>query len=77
MTTTAPIISVTGGGEPTPPALSRTSRPGERVVMVLLRLAAFVDYFVGNLPQVTEAALYIPLNEEQMQETETALGQLQ
>ena len=43
MTTTAPIMSVTGGGDPTPPALSRTSRPGERVVMVLLRLASFVS----------------------------------
>jgi len=46
MTTTAPIISVTAGGEPGPLALDRTRRPGEQLVMILLRLAAFVSVAV-------------------------------
>jgi phosphate transport system substrate-binding protein len=41
------------------------------------QVAAFVDYYIDSLPQVTEAALYIPLNEEQTQDTETALSELQ
>ena len=41
------------------------------------QVAAFVDYYVETLPQVTEAALYIPLNEEQTGETESALSELQ
>jgi phosphate transport system substrate-binding protein len=41
------------------------------------QVAAFVDYYVDTLPQVAEAALYIPLNEEQAQDTESALSELQ
>ncbi len=41
------------------------------------QVAAFVDFYIQNLPAVTEAALYIPLNEEQSQETQDALSSLQ
>ena len=41
------------------------------------QVAAFVDYYVENLPQIAEAALYIPLNEAQTGETESALSELQ
>jgi phosphate transport system substrate-binding protein len=41
------------------------------------QVAAFVDFYIENLPAVTEAALYIPLNDEQSQETQDALGSLQ
>jgi phosphate transport system substrate-binding protein len=40
-------------------------------------VADFVDFYVDNLPDVTEAAQYIQLNDEQMQETQDALSALQ
>ena len=46
MTTTAPIISVTGGDDPGPMSLAGSRRPGEMVVMLLLRVAAFVSVAV-------------------------------
>jgi len=46
MTTTAPIISVTGGDDPGPTSLAGSRRPGEMVVMLLLRVAAFVSVAV-------------------------------
>ena len=41
------------------------------------QVAGFVDFYIANLPAISEAALYIPLNEEQSQETESALSGLQ
>ncbi|MDQ3664617.1 MAG: PstS family phosphate ABC transporter substrate-binding protein [Actinomycetota bacterium] len=35
--------------------------------------AGFVDYYIANLVEITEAARYIPLSEEQLAETESAL----
>ncbi|MDQ3481421.1 MAG: PstS family phosphate ABC transporter substrate-binding protein [Actinomycetota bacterium] len=33
----------------------------------------YVDYYIGNLPEIAEAAEYIALNEEQLGETQSAL----
>jgi len=41
------------------------------------QVASFVDFYIDNLADVTEAAQYIPLNDEQTQETAAALSQLQ
>ena len=40
-------------------------------------VAGFVDFYVDNLPQITEAAKFITLNEEQSAKTEKALTSLQ
>jgi phosphate transport system substrate-binding protein len=36
-------------------------------------VAAYVDFYVENLEQIAEAALFIPLNEDQYAETQSAL----
>ena len=41
------------------------------------QVSAFVDYYVENDGSVAEAAQYIPLNEDQKGELESALGELQ
>lgn len=40
------------------------------------QVASFVDFYVDNLRDITEAAQYIPLNDEQTQQTEDALAKL-
>jgi phosphate transport system substrate-binding protein len=40
------------------------------------QVAAYVDYYVDNLPTITEAAQYIPLNEQQVKKTEQALSSI-
>ena len=40
------------------------------------QVAAFVDYYVATLVEITEAAQFIPLNEDQLAETESALESL-
>ena len=40
-------------------------------------VAGFVDFYVDNLPEITEAAKFITLNEEQSAKTEKALTSLQ
>ncbi len=37
------------------------------------QVAAFVDFYIANLGEITEAARFIPLTEEQLAETESAL----
>jgi len=37
------------------------------------QVAGFVDYYIANLVEITEAARFIPLSEEQLAETESAL----
>ena len=41
------------------------------------QVSAFVDYYVENDGSIAEAAQYIPLNEDQKGELESALGELQ
>ncbi len=41
------------------------------------QVASFVDFYIDNLADVTEAAQFIPLNDEQTQETADTLSQLQ
>jgi phosphate transport system substrate-binding protein len=38
------------------------------------QVAAYVDYYIDNLPTITEAAQYIPLNEQQAKKTQGALN---
>jgi phosphate transport system substrate-binding protein len=40
------------------------------------QVAAYVDYYIDNLPTITEAAQYIPLNEQQAKKTEKALSSI-
>ena len=40
------------------------------------QVAAFVDFYVATLVEITEAARFIPLNEDQLAETESALESL-
>ncbi len=40
------------------------------------QVAAFVDYYIANLAGIVEAAQFIPLNDEQLAETESALESL-
>nr|MBA3575645.1 phosphate ABC transporter substrate-binding protein [Pseudonocardiales bacterium] len=37
------------------------------------QVAALVDFYIANLGEITEAARFIPLTEEQLAETESAL----
>ena len=37
------------------------------------QVAEYVDYYIGNLTEIAEAAEYIPLNDEQLSGTESAL----
>ena len=39
-------------------------------------VAAFVDFYIDNLPKIAEAAKFIPLNDEQYSETQSALDGL-
>jgi len=40
------------------------------------QVAAFVDFYIATLVEITEAARFIPLDEEQLAETESALESL-
>jgi phosphate transport system substrate-binding protein len=40
------------------------------------QVAEFVDFFIDNLPDITEAAKFIPLNDEQTSATQSALDGL-
>jgi phosphate transport system substrate-binding protein len=39
-------------------------------------VAAFVDFYVENVQAVADAAQYIPLNDDQVAELESSLGEL-
>jgi phosphate transport system substrate-binding protein len=40
------------------------------------QVAAYVDFYIDNLPTITEAAQFIPLNDEQTAQTQSALAGL-
>ena len=40
------------------------------------QVAGYVDFYVGNLAEIAEAAQFIPLNDEQLSETESQLQSL-
>ena len=40
------------------------------------QVAEFVDFYIDNLPDITEAAQFIALNDEQTAETQSALDGL-
>jgi len=73
----APSAETAASGEYTPLARPLFIYVANNAYEEKPQVAAFVDFYVANLPQIAEAALYIPLNDEQMGETESVLSDMQ
>jgi len=73
----APSAETAASGEYTPLARPLFIYVANQSYEEKPQVATFVDFYVANLPQIAEAALYIPLNDEQLGETESVLSQMQ
>ena len=73
----APSAEAAGDGSYTPLARPLFIYVSNASYADKAQVSAFVDYYVGSVNQVAEAAQYIPLNDEQLGELEDSLAELQ
>jgi len=72
----APSVETAQSGDYTPLSRPLYIYVADQAYTEEPQVAAFVDFYIANLTEIVEAAQYIPLNDDQLGETESALDSL-